>query len=182
MLRVQQPPMYDPEDVKPMRDELVAVGVTELHTPEEVDAAVEASKDGTALFIINSVCGCAAGGARPGIAAALQNGTIPDRLYTVFAGVDREATSRLREHIKGYPPSSPSAVIFKGGQPVFMLQRLDIEGYAPEAIAERMIEQFDKHCSAKGPSIPEEKFATLGFAKVCGSKLAAKAAAKAGQH
>ncbi len=170
-----QPPMYDPSDVQPMRDELVAVGITELRTADEVTAAL-VGKKGTQMVVINSVCGCAAGGARPGVAAALQNDIIPDELYTAFAGVDREAVGRVRQLITNHPPSSPSVAIFKDGQVVFMLERHMIEGYGPDQIATMLASQFARHCSKPGPSIPPEKFTELEFVKVCGSSLAAKAA------
>ncbi|MDX2175856.1 MAG: BrxA/BrxB family bacilliredoxin [Candidatus Sumerlaeia bacterium] len=175
----QQPPAYDPEDVRPMREELVAVGIEELRTPADVDAAL-ANHKGTALVVVNSVCGCAAGGARPGVALALQNGVIPDKLYTVFAGVDREATAKVRSRITNYPPSSPSVALFKDGEVVFMLERWGIEGNSPQGIAQALAEQFAKHCSATGPSVPPETFASLDFVKMCGSVLAAKAAGRHG--
>lgn len=177
MFRMAQP-MYDPEDVRPMREELVAVGIEELHTAESVDAAFDQA--GTSFFIINSVCGCAAGGARPGVALALQNGKIPDRLYTVFAGMDKEAVARLRERITGFPPSSPSAWLVKDGKVVFALQRMDVEGFSPDQIAARLMSAFDEHCVRTGPSVDSEKFAGLNFIKACGSQLAAKARAKYG--
>ncbi len=167
-------PLYDPEDVRPMAQQLIAVGVKELTSPAEVDALLS-RREGTALVVVNSVCGCAAGGARPGVALALQNAVIPDVCATVFAGVDREATQRARDYIKGYPPSSPSVALFKEGKVVFMLERHDIEGYSPEAIAEKLRAAFDRHCSRPGPSIPAENFARLSFAQVCGSQLARSA-------
>src|SRR5687768_9277720 len=101
-------PMYDEDAVQPMRDELLAYGFEEARTPEEVDKAIRESQ-GTVLMVVNSVCGCAAGSARPGVGAALQNKIIPDKLVTVFAGQDREAVEQLRQvHLKEYPPSSPS--------------------------------------------------------------------------
>ena len=172
-----QPPMYDPEDVRPMREELVAVGLKELRSVEDVDRALGAGK-GTQLVVVNSVCGCAAGGARPGVALALQNDLIPDELYTVFAGVDREATARVRQLIVGYPPSSPSVALFKDGKVVFMLERMMIEGHSPEQIAGALAEQFARHCSRRGPSVSPETFASLDFVKMCGSALAAKAAVR----
>ncbi len=172
-----QPPMYDPEDVRPMREELVAVGIKELRSVEDVDRALGTRK-GTQLVVVNSVCGCAAGGARPGVALALQNDLIPDELYTVFAGVDREATARVRQLIVGYPPSSPSVALFKDGQVVFMLERNMVEGHSPEQIAAALADQFARHCSRRGPSVTPEVFGSLDFVKMCGSALAAKAAAR----
>ncbi len=167
-------PAYPEEDVRPMREELEAVGAVSLRTPEEVDQAFS-GQTGTALVVVNSVCGCAAGGARPGVSAALQNHRIPGRIYTVFAGVDREATQRARDYMEGYAPSSPSIALFKDGKVVFMMERLHIEGYYPDQIAETLAAAFDKHCEAEGPSIPREKFEGLQFVQVCGSELAAKA-------
>lgn len=167
-------PAYPEEDIKPMREELEAVGAKSLRSPEDVDQAFQ-NQRGTALLIVNSVCGCAAGGARPGVSAALQNKAIPDNIYTVFAGVDREATAKARDYITGYAPSSPSIALFKDGQVVFMMERLNIEGYMPDQIAETLAEAFNQHCTKEGPSIPTEEFEALQFVQVCGSQLAAKA-------
>src|SRR5262245_52300145 len=120
------PPIYDPQAVEPMWQELAAVGVDPITTPEQVDDVLGA-KSGTALVVVNSICGCAAGHARPGVMLALQNARIPDRSVTVFAGVDRDAVERAREYMAGYPPSSPSVGLFKDGKQVFMLQRSDIQ-------------------------------------------------------
>ena len=177
MFRFAQP-AYPEEDVKPMRDELEAVGAKSLRTGADVEAALKGQK-GTALLVVNSVCGCAAGGARPGVSAALQNNVIPDQIYTVFAGVDREATARARDFIVNYPPSSPSVALFKDGKVVYMMERHMVEGRTPDDIANELATQFDKHCAAKGPSIAPEKFESLQFVQVCGSKLAAKAKALA---
>jgi putative YphP/YqiW family bacilliredoxin len=173
----QSGPMYDPEDVKPMSDELVAVGCRELKTPGDVDSAVKNSP-GTVLIVVNSVCGCAAGGARPGVALALQNSIIPDVSTTVFAGVDREATAQARDYFTGYRPSSPSVGLLRDGKLVFMLERSDIEGHSPEEIAERLSSAFDQYCARQGPSIPADSFAALEFVQRCGSELARKAAAR----
>jgi putative YphP/YqiW family bacilliredoxin len=163
--------MYDPEAVQPMRDELVAVGFTELLTPEEVDNAIKEKDDKTVLVMVNSVCGCAAGSARPGVSLALQHKTIPDKLYTVFAGMEREAVDRTRQHIAGFPPSSPSIALFKNGELIYFMQRYDIEGRRKEQIAETLKEVFDEVCSNKGPSISPENFAKIEYAKMCGSKI-----------
>jgi len=117
------PPIYPPDAVKPFRDELTAVGFEQLETPEQVDEAVRTTK-GTLLCFINSVCGCAAGSARPGVGMALQHRVIPDRLVTVFAGMEREAVDRVRElHAAAAPPSSPSMVLFQDGKLAAMLPR-----------------------------------------------------------
>ena len=125
---------YPEEMVTPMRKELTSIGVEELKTAGDVDAAM-ADKTGTALYFINSVCGCAAGSARPGLAMALQGEQKPDRLYTVFAGQDAEATAEVRKHLHGFPPSSPSAALFKDGHLVSMIERHQIQGYSAEQVA-----------------------------------------------
>ena len=137
--------MYDPIMVAPMRDELIKAGVKSLGSAAEVDQIL-APKAGTALVVVNSVCGCAAANARPGVVLAMRHGKKPDAVATVFAGVDREATDRARSYFKGYMPSSPSMALLKDGQVVFMLQRHEIEGRDPQAIAQRLTEAFDKHC------------------------------------
>src|ERR671930_1573338 len=117
---------YPEEFIGPMRQELTRLGVQETRTPEDVDAML-GSKAGTVLMVINSMCGCAAGRARPGIALALKHSVVPDTVATVFAGGDLEATARVREYLPDYPPSSPSVTLFRDGQPVFMLPRHQIE-------------------------------------------------------
>jgi len=163
--------MYDQNAVKPMRDELVAVGFTELLTPEQVDKAINVSNDKTVLVMINSVCGCAAGSARPGVSLALQNEIIPDDLYTVFAGQERDAVDKVREYIKGFPPSSPSIALFKNGELLYFMRRLDIEGFSAEHIANNLKQVFNELCSAKGPSITPEQFSQVMHAKACGSRI-----------
>ena len=148
--------LYDKEMVKPMWQELADIGVKPLTNSNEVDQFM-ANKSGTFLVIINSVCGCSAGSARPGVALALQNKVIPDHLATVFAGVDREATERARGYIKGYPPSSPAVVLFKNGQVVYMLERHQIEGNEAEGVADELIEAFNQHCTKLGPSVSESQ-------------------------
>ena len=137
--------MYDPIMVAPMRDELLKAGVKSLGNAAEVDQVL-GPKQGTALVVVNSVCGCAAANARPGVVLAMRHAKKPDAVTTVFAGVDREATDRARSYFKGYMPSSPSMALLKDGQVVFMLQRHEIEGRDPQAIAQRLTEAFDKHC------------------------------------
>ncbi|MBI1293161.1 BrxA/BrxB family bacilliredoxin [bacterium] len=178
MFRFAQP-AYPEEDVRPMREELEAVGAKSLRTVEDVDAVL-ANHKGTTLLVVNSVCGCAAGGARPGVSAALQNKLIPDSITTVFAGVDRDATARARQYITNYPASSPSVALFKDGEVVFMLERQGIEGKGPDQIAEELANAFNEHCQKSGPSIPADQFANLRFVQVCGSQLAAKAKRLAG--
>lgn len=137
---------YPEELVAPMRAELTRLGVDELRTAEEAEAAL-GQKSGTALLVLNSVCGCAAGNARPGVSMALQHTTVPDRLYTVFAGQDLEATAKARTYLHGYPPSSPSIALFRDGGLVMMLERKDIEGRAATDVAEDLRAAFDKYCS-----------------------------------
>lgn len=136
--------MYDPDLVQPMRDEVTRLGVQELKTPADVEAAVK--KPGTTLIFVNSVCGCAAGGARPALRAALMNAKRPANLYTVFAGMETQATEKAREFFKPYRPSSPQIALFKDGKLVKMVQRQDIEGKQPVAIAQALAEAFNEHC------------------------------------
>jgi putative YphP/YqiW family bacilliredoxin len=137
---------YDPRLVQPMREELTRLGFQELLTPGDVDAAVR-ERTGTLLVVVNSVCGCAAGRARPGVALALQHHRHPDRLATVFAGMELEATDRARSYFTPYPPSSPQIALFKEGRLVFMLERKDIERRPPEEIAQDLVGAFDAHCA-----------------------------------
>ena len=132
--------------VQGMRDELTRVGFRELRTPEEVDAALKNEKR-TALVVVNSVCGCAAGRARPAVARALANTARPEMLLTVFAGQDREATERARSYFTGYAPSSPSIALLRDGKVAFMLERHDIESRDPYAIAQDLTQAFDRFCS-----------------------------------
>jgi putative YphP/YqiW family bacilliredoxin len=163
--------MYDPNAVQHMRDELVAVGFSELLSPEEVENAIKVNDDKTLLVMINSVCGCAAGSARPGISLALQNDTIPDKLYVGFAGQERDAVDKIRELVGDFPPSSPSVALFKNGELIYMMQRHEIEGKMPEEISEYWRAIFNQKCSNKGPSISTEQFAQVMHAKSCGSKI-----------
>ena len=139
-------PMYDPRLVQPMREELTRIGFTELRTVAEVDAALQEVK-GTALVVVNSVCGCAARNARPAATAALQHTKRPAQLFTVFAGQDTDATMRARGYMAPYPPSSPSMALFKDGQLVYMLERRNIEGRAAADIARDLTAAFDRHCA-----------------------------------
>lgn len=168
---MSRPPLYDQGSVQPFRDELLAVGFEELLTPEQVDSAIKVNDDKTVLVMINSVCGCAAGSARPGVSLALQNDIIPDKLYTVFAGQEREAVERLRSYISNFPPSSPSIAMFRNGELVYFMQRYDIEGNSAETIAADLKSAFKELCSAKGPSVTPEQFEQIEYAKRCGSKI-----------
>jgi len=137
---------YPPMMVQPMREDLTQIGFKEWMTPEDVDADMT-NADGTALVVVNSICGCAAGKARPGVAMALKNAAVPDRLYTVFAGMELDATEQARSYFDPYPPSSPQIALFKDGKLAYMLERSDIEGRGPEAIADDLTEAFNTHCS-----------------------------------
>ena len=131
--------------IRPMREDLTRLGVEELRTPEAVDETVTNSK-GTLMVVVNSICGCAAGKARPGIALALQNEVKPDKIATVFAGADIEATERARSYFTGYGPSSPSIALLKDGQLVYMLERYQIEGRDATQIAGELTKAFDEYC------------------------------------
>jgi putative YphP/YqiW family bacilliredoxin len=137
--------MYDEMLVAPMRQELTRLGIQETKTAAEVDAIL-GEKKGTVLVVVNSVCGCAAGMARPGVAMALRHNVLPEKMITVFAGNDREATTRAREYFVGYRPSSPSIALFRDGEVVKMLERWNIEGRAPEQIASELTAAFDQFC------------------------------------
>lgn len=137
--------MYDPEMVQPMRDEVTRLGLKELKTPTDVDAAL--TQPGTALVFVNSVCGCAAGGARPGLRLALEHATKkPVAMYTVFAGMETEATQKARGYFAPYRPSSPQIALLKDGKLVTMIQRHDIEGQQPAAVAQLLTKAFEQHC------------------------------------
>ncbi|MDB4866364.1 MAG: hypothetical protein JWR03_697 [Cohnella sp.] len=131
--------------VQPMRDQLTGLGIQELRTPEEVAQKLPSSQ-GTTLVVVNSVCGCAAGQARPGVAQALQHDVTPDHLYTVFAGQDKEATAKAREYFAPYPPSSPSIALMKDGELVHFIERHQIENRSAEDIAADLSAAFDRHC------------------------------------
>ena len=132
--------------IRPMREELTRIGVEELRTPEAVQQTLENSK-GTVMVVVNSICGCAAGKARPGIARALQHSVRPDKVGTVFAGADIEATEKARSYFTGYEPSSPSIALLKDGQLVYMMERRQIEGRDASQVASELIQAFDQHCA-----------------------------------
>jgi putative YphP/YqiW family bacilliredoxin len=131
--------------VQPMRDDLTRVGIQELRTAEEVEQTLPNAK-GTALVVVNSVCGCAAGQARPGVAEALKHDITPDHLYTVFAGQDKEATAKAREYFTPYPPSSPSIALMKDGELVHFIERHQIENRSAADIAADLTDAFDRFC------------------------------------
>jgi putative YphP/YqiW family bacilliredoxin len=135
--------------IQPMREELTRLGIRETRSAEEVDQAV-AGTPGTLMVVVNSVCGCAAGKARPGVALALRHAARPDDAITVFAGGDIEATARARSYFKGYLPSSPSIALLRKGEPVFMLERHQIENRDASEIARLLSEAFDRFCAPAG--------------------------------
>ncbi len=136
--------MYDPQMVQPFRDELTTLGVKELLNPEDVTTTL--SESGTTLVFVNSVCGCAAAGARPGLRLAMMNEKKPDRFVTVFAGMEAAATAKAREHFAPYRPSSPQIALMKDGELVHMIQRQDIEGKDPAMVAKNLSDAYDQHC------------------------------------
>jgi putative YphP/YqiW family bacilliredoxin len=137
---------YDDILIKPMRDQLTRLGIEELRTPESVESVLRDTK-GVLMVVINSVCGCAAGNARPAVALAMQHTVLPDRIATVFAGQDREATEQLRSYIRNYPPSSPSIAFFRDGELIEMIERRQIESRTAEHIASHLVHIFDTHCN-----------------------------------
>ncbi|MCX6141297.1 MAG: BrxA/BrxB family bacilliredoxin [Candidatus Kapabacteria bacterium] len=136
---------YDPMLVQPMREELTNLGISELRSAADVDAAM--AKPGTTMVVVNSVCGCAAGGARPGVAIALKHSVLPENVVTVFAGQDTEAVERVRSFFTGVPPSSPSFAIMRDGELVAFMPRHHIEGRSPEMIAASLTSAFDEICA-----------------------------------
>ncbi|MGZ8869087.1 MAG: BrxA/BrxB family bacilliredoxin [Thermoanaerobaculia bacterium] len=138
--------MYDEMMVGPMRQELTRLGIQETRSAADVDAVL-GSKKGTVLVVVNSVCGCAAGNARPAVAMALEHNTLPDKMITVFAGNDRDATTRAREYMTGYRPSSPSIALFRDGEVVKMLERYQIEGRQAHDLAAELTAAFDQYCA-----------------------------------
>ena len=136
---------YDPRMVQPMREELTTLGFEELLTPNAVDEVL--GSDGVVLVVVNSVCGCAAGKARPAVRLAVQHDKVPDKLTTVFAGMEIDATERARSYFPGYPPSSPQIGLLKDGKLVYLMERHDIEGREANEIAAKLVDAFDQHCS-----------------------------------
>ncbi|MGK0426842.1 MAG: putative YphP/YqiW family bacilliredoxin [Ulvibacter sp.] len=174
LTRTTQQPSYDTITVQPMRDELTSVGCTELLTPENVDKALDRNDNKTILVVINSICGCSAGSGRPGVMVALQNSTIPDELYTLFGGMEKDAIDRYRsKYLPNHPNSSPHIALFRNGEPVAILQRSDIEGHSAESIAVELIAIFNKESSNIGPSISVKDFENVTQGKYgCYSDLA----------
>lgn len=141
-----KPMRYPEELIQPMREDLTRLGVRETRTPEDVDSAILGS-EGTTMVIVNSVCGCAAGKARPGVALALEHAVKPENVITVFAGADVEATARARSYFKGYAPSSPSIALMRNGEVVYMMERHQIEGREAPEIAAVLTDAFDRLCA-----------------------------------
>jgi putative YphP/YqiW family bacilliredoxin len=137
--------MYPEMMVAPMRQELTSVGIQEARTADDVEQAL--AQKGTVMVVVNSICGCAAGRMRPGVRAALQHGVRPDRVITVFAGQDKEATDAARSHFTGYPPSSPSIALLRDGELVYMIERRQIEPSHPDQIAGALKQAFEKYCA-----------------------------------
>lgn len=148
--------MYDRNQVGWMEQELADIGIEPLVSETQVDNFLQ-DKEGTALLIFNSVCGCAAGNARPGAGIALQNNRIPDRCATVFAGVSVDAVAKARNFISDVPPSSPSMALFKEGELVYFLPRSEIEGFSYEEVAQKLTTAFDEHCTKEGPMVSIEQ-------------------------
>ena len=160
--KTRQYPTYDSVTVQPMRDELTSVGCKELLTPEDVDKALDRRDDKTALVVINSVCGCSAGSARPGVMMALQNGIIPDELYTLFGGMEKDAIDRYRDkYLPNHQTSSPHIALFRNGGPLAIFKRSDIDGHTAENIAGELATIFNKECNNTGPSIPAKDFENI---------------------
>ena len=137
--------MYPEMMVAPMRQELTSAGIAEARTAADVEKAIQ--EKGTVMVVVNSICGCAAGRMRPGVRAAVQNAVRPDRMITVFAGQDRDATEAARRHFTGFPPSSPSIAILRDGEMVYMMQRSQIEPSTPADIAGALKQAFEKYCA-----------------------------------
>jgi len=142
--------MYPEIMVIPMREELTRLGIQALRTAEEVDRVI-ANATGTAMVVVNSICGCAAGRMRPAVRVALQNSARPEQMFSVFAGQDKEATDRARSYFTGYPPSSPSIALLRDGKLIHMMQRSDIEHREAADIASELKKVFDKFCAVAAP-------------------------------
>ena len=167
----QDIPTYDPQAVVPLREELHSVGFAPAFDEASVDAAI--GRSGTSLVVVNSVCGCSAGAARPGVCAALQNDLIPDRFVTVFAGNDKTAVAHLRQkYLPEFRPSSPFVALFKDGELMCALERTDIQKMDAQAIADALQEKFNELCARKGPSVPLASYEKLEHVISCGSKIA----------
>ncbi|MDP4263622.1 MAG: BrxA/BrxB family bacilliredoxin [Bacteroidota bacterium] len=151
-------PTYSPAAVQPFRDELTVAGFTELLTPAGVDAALDRDDDKLTLVVLNSVCGCAAGKARPGVLVSMLNDTVPDQYVTVFAGMEKEAVNHFREkYLAGITPSSPNIALFSNGKLVHLLQRYQVEGKTAGDIAQELITVYNRACTKKNTPEEQEK-------------------------
>jgi len=156
LLNRSNAPTYPQEAVQPFRDELTAVGFKELLTPADVDAALGKEDDKVVLTVLNSVCGCAAGKARPGVLVSMLNDVVPDEYVSVFAGMEKEAVDHFRtKYLAGITPSSPNVALFKNGKLIHILQRYQVEGKSAWEIADELTTEYDKACSKK--NTPEER-------------------------
>ena len=166
LMKNTKQPSYDAATVQPMREELTSVGCKELLTSEDVDKALARNDDKTILVVINSVCGCSAGSGRPGVMIALQNSIIPDELYTLFGGMEKDAIDRYRsKYLQNHQPSSPHIALFRNGDPLIIFKRSDIEGHAAESIANELAAIFNKECNNTGPSISAKDFEKVTHGK-----------------
>ena len=162
LTKITQQPSYDAVYVQPMREELTTVGCKELLTPEDVDKALDRNDDKTILVVINSVCGCSAGSGRPGVMMALQNSIIPDELYTLFGGMEKDAIDWYRnKYLANHQTSSPHIALFRNGEPVAIFKRSDIDGHTAESIASQLVVIFNNECSNTGPSISAKDFENI---------------------
>jgi len=167
-----KPPIYDQIAVQPMRDELTFVGFEEMLSPEDVEKNLSVQDDETKLVFINSVCGCSAGSARPGVALALQHNKIPHKLLTSFAGNDRDSVDLIREkYLANYSATSPAIAIVKNKETIFYMGRPEIIGKSPEEISEILTDVFETIDGTEGPSIKSENYKELVHAISCGSKI-----------
>lgn len=167
-----KPPLYNPMAIQSMRDELTYVGFKEMLTQEDVITNLSRKDDRTKLVFINSVCGCSAGSARPGVALALQNKKIPHDLLTSFAGNDRDSVDMIREeYLSEYSASSPAMAIIQDGETIYYMGREQILNKSPEEIADILVTQFNSIDSKDGPSISEDKYKELVYSISCGSKI-----------
>ena len=166
LIKSTQQPSYDPITVQPMREELTSVGCKELLTPEDVDKALNRNDNKTILIVINSVCGCSAGSGRPGVMMALQNSVIPDELYALFGGMEKDAIDQYRsKYLANHQASSPHIAIFRNGEPLAIFKRSDIDGHTAESIASQLVEIFNTECNNIGPSISAKDFEKITHGK-----------------
>ena len=169
---IQYRPNYDPAAVQYMREELTHVGFKELLTSDQVDESLLQNNDESVFLVVNSVCGCAAGSARPGIALALQHHIIPEHLVCTFAGMDKKPLEYIRQRfLSNYVPSSPCFALFRNGEIEFIMERKDLVNKSPEEIAEILTKVFDQKCKRPGPSISPEKYNTLDNVVMCSSNI-----------